>query len=388
MDLFDVYKIWQIEPVKAQGCRLWDTSGKEYLDMYGGHAVISVGHGHSHYKEMLKSQLDSIAFYSNSVVNSLQGRLANALGKISEYDSYSLFLSSSGAEANENALKLASFHTGKSRVLAFRKAFHGRTSGAVSVTDNPVISSPFNSHHKVDFAALNDTEDVKRRLSSGDYSSVIIEGLQGVAGIYEPEKDFLKELRRLTKKYGVVLIVDEVQSGCGRTGKYFAHQFAGIKADMVTMAKGIGNGFPIGATIISPDFNPEKGMLGTTFGGNHLACAAALAVIDIIRDEQLMANASKMGDYLICALHKIEQRVGEGVISQIRGRGLMIGIEMSNEYAPVRDVLLRDFSIFTGVAKGNVIRLLPPLSLSVDEAELFLTAFESAIVKQGEILKK
>ncbi len=388
MDLFDVYKIWQIEPVKAQGCRLWDTSGKEYLDMYGGHAVISVGHGHSHYKEMLKSQLDSISFYSNSVVNSLQVRLANALGKISEYDSSSLFLSSSGAEANENALKLASFHTGKSRVLAFRKAFHGRTSGAVSVTDNPVISSPFNSHHKVDFAALNDTEDVKRRLSSGDYSSVIIEGLQGVAGIYEPEKDFLKELRRLTKKYGVVLIVDEVQSGCGRTGKYFAHQFAGIKADMVTMAKGIGNGFPIGATIISPDFNPEKGMLGTTFGGNHLACAAALAVIDIIRDEQLMANASKMGDYLICALHKIEQRVGEGVISQIRGRGLMIGIEMSNEYAPVRDVLLRDFSIFTGVAKGNVIRLLPPLSLSVDEAELFLTAFESAIVKQGEILKK
>jgi acetylornithine aminotransferase len=388
MDLFDVYKLWQIEPVKALGCKLRDASGNEYLDMYGGHAVISIGHGHCHYKEMLKSQLDAISFYSNSVVNSLQVKLAYALGKISGYDAHSLFLSNSGAEANENALKLASFHTGKSRVLAFRKGFHGRTSGAVAVTDNPVISSPFNTNHQVDFSELNDIEDVKGKLATGEYCAVIIEGLQGVAGIYEPEVSFMKELRKLTKKYGVVLIIDEVQSGCGRTGKYFAHQYAGIKADIVTIAKGVGNGFPIGATLISPVFNPVKGMLGTTFGGNHLACAAALAVIDVIRDEKLMENALEIGRYLIYALEKIIERVGTDPVKEIRGKGLMIGVEMSEDYAPVRDLLLRDYRIFTGVARGNVIRLLPPLSLSTGEADIFLSAFESAIVKQREILKK
>jgi acetylornithine aminotransferase len=375
MKPFDVYKLWPIEPVKASGSAVWDSTGVEYLDMYGGHAVISVGHSHPEYNSIIKSQLDKISFYSNSVQNSLQVELADLLGKVSGYEDYSLFMSNSGAEANENALKLASFYTGKSKVLAFKGAFHGRSSGAVAVTDIPKIVSPFNSFHKVTFVPLNDINEVERELNSEEYAAVIVEGIQGVAGIYEPESQFLKELRDLTKKMGVVLILDEVQSGYGRTGKFFAHQHSGIKPDIITVAKGMGNGFPVGGTIISPDLHPVQGMLGTTFGGNHLACAASIAVLQIIQKENLIDNAAILGDYLTKKLFELKSEYTDEAITDIRGRGLMIGIDMSDNYIPVRDSLLFTEKIFTGGAKSNIIRLLPPLNITIKECDMFLEGF-------------
>ena len=380
MNSFNVYKLWPIEPVKAKGCRIWDREGTEYLDLYGGHAVISVGHGHPAYVQTLTEQLGKISFYSNSVENSVQTELAQKLGKISGYEDYSLFLSNSGAEANENALKLASFHTGKSKVLAFKGAFHGRTSGAVAVTDIPKIVSPFNAFHQVSFVPLNDIDAVEKELAAGDYCAVILEGIQGVAGIYMPDTTFLRTLRELTNKLGVMLILDEVQSGYGRSGKFFAHQHSGIKPDIITTAKGMGNGFPIGGTLISPRFEAVNGMLGTTFGGNQLACAAANAVLSIIEKEGLIEAAALKGSYLKAALERIRERAPEAV-SEIRGEGLMIGIEMNNDYIQVRDNLLFDEKIFTGGAKSNIIRLLPPLNVTVEELDKFLQAFERSINK-------
>lgn len=380
MDTFNVYKLWPIEPVKAKGCRIWDKEGTEYLDLYGGHAVISVGHGHPDYIQTLTEQLGKISFYSNSVENSVQTELAQKLGRLSGYEDYSLFLSNSGAEANENALKLASFHTGKSKVLAFKGAFHGRTSGAVAVTDIPKIVSPFNSYHQVCFVPLNDIDAVEKELAGGEYCAVILEGIQGVAGIYIPDPAFLRALREITHKLGVVLILDEVQSGYGRSGKFFAHQHSGIKPDIITTAKGMGNGFPIGGTIISPRFEAVNGMLGTTFGGNQLACSAANAVLSIIENEGLIEAAALKGSYLKTALERIRERAPEAV-SEIRGEGLMIGIEMNNDYIQVRDNLLFDEKIFTGGAKSNIIRLLPPLTVTVEELDKFLQAFERSINK-------
>ncbi len=380
MDTFNVYKLWPIEPVKAKGCRIWDKEGTEYLDLYGGHAVISVGHGHPDYIQTLTEQLGKISFYSNSVENSVQTELAQKLGRLSGYEDYSLFLSNSGAEANENALKLASFQTGKSKVLAFKGAFHGRTSGAVAVTDIPKIVSPFNSFHQVCFVPLNDIDAVEKELAGGEYCAVILEGIQGVAGIYIPDPAFLRALREITHKLGVVLILDEVQSGYGRSGKFFAHQHSGIKPDIITTAKGMGNGFPIGGTIISPRFEAVNGMLGTTFGGNQLACSAANAVLSIIENEGLIEAAALKGSYLKTALERIRERAPEAV-SEIRGEGLMIGIEMNNDYIQVRDNLLFDEKIFTGGAKSNIIRLLPPLTVTVEELDKFLQAFERSINK-------
>jgi acetylornithine/N-succinyldiaminopimelate aminotransferase len=387
MNTFDVYKLWPIEPVRAKGCRVWDKDGVEYLDFYGGHAVISVGHSHPKYNGKLINQLEKLSFYSNSVINSLQQELAERLGRISGYEDYSLFLSNSGAEANENALKLASFHTGKSKVLAFKGAFHGRSSGAVAVTDIPKIMSPYNSFHKVEFIQLNDIEGVKRELSTGEYAAVIVEGIQGVAGIYSPEISFLKMLSQETKREGVVLILDEVQSGYGRTGKFFAHQHSGIKADIITTAKGMGNGFPIGGTIISPMFEAVQGMMGTTFGGNHLACAAAIAVLEIIEDEGLVESSALKGAYLKRGLKRVLDSHPDGVISEIRGEGLIIGVEMSANFIAVRDNLLYDQRVFTGGAKSNIIRLLPPLTVTMEEIDLFLFRFEKAIIKIKESQK-
>ena len=326
MELFDVYKTWDIEPVKGFGTRLIDKNGEVYTDLYGGHAVISIGHCHPHYVKMLTEQLGELGFYSNAVQNHLQRDLAHRLGKLSNYDDYKLFLCNSGAEANENSMKLASFHTGKAKILAFGHAFHGRTSGAVAATDNPDIRSPFNGTDNVKFVALNDLNAVEKELSGVEYAAVMIEGIQGVAGIQMPGDAFLRELRRLCDQYGVLLILDEIQSGCGRSGKYFAHQWSGIRADLVTMAKGIGNGFPIGAVMISPTIQARYGMLGTTFGGNHLACTAALAVCDVIENENLIANAAKVGDWLREAFK------GNPALTEYRGRGLMIGLEVKPGY--------------------------------------------------------
>ena len=370
MNLFDVYALWDIEPVKAKGCKVWDKNGVEYLDLYGGHAVISIGHSHPKYIERITNQLHSIGFYSNSVFNSMQTELAEKLGAQSGYPDYSLFLCNSGAEANENALKLASFHTGKDKVLAFKGAFHGRTSGAVAVTDNPTIQSPFNSHHNVTFVPLNDIEAVGNELKSGEYAAVIIEGIQGVAGIYEPDSEFLKKLQNVCKQQNVVLILDEIQSGYGRTGKFFAHQFADIRPDLITMAKGMGNGFPIGGVLISPDFEAKKGMLGTTFGGNHLACAAAIAVLDVMKEESLVENAALIGDYLLNAISD------NHAVTEIRGRGLMLGVQLKPEQSELRNKLLFEEHIFTGGAKNNVMRLLPPLSISKEDADIFIQAFK------------
>lgn len=366
MNLFDVYSLWNIEPVKAKGCRVWDSKGIEYLDLYGGHAVISIGHSHPTYVKALQNQVAEIGFYSNSVQNSLQQELAQKLGEQSGYPDYSLFLCNSGAEANENALKLASFHTGKRRVIAFKEAFHGRTSGAVAVTDNPNIQSLFNKGHDVVFVPLNDINAVEDELRKEDVAAVIIEGIQGVAGIYAPESNFLQQLESLCKQYNTVLILDEIQSGYGRTGHFFAHQPAGIKPHLITMAKGMGNGFPIGGVLISPHFEAKKGMLGTTFGGNHLACAAAIAVLDVMKEESLLLNAARMGDYLKNQLGLIS------VITEIRGCGLMLGIEFMPEYASVRNQLLFESHIFTGGAKNNVMRLLPPLTISKSEIDFFI----------------
>ena len=381
MNTFDVYKLWPIEPDRASGCRVWDKSGVEYLDLYGGHAVISVGHCHPIYVEMLCEQANRLGFYSNSVENPLQAEVAGLLGRLSGYADYSLFFSNSGAEANENALKLASFHTGKAKILAFEGAFHGRTSGAVAVTDNPKIVSPFNGEHKVVFVPLNDIAAVKRELSSGEYAAVILEGIQGVAGIYLPNDDFLKELSVVTGKEGVVLILDEIQSGYGRSGRFFAHQYSGIRPDIITTAKGMGNGFPIGGTLISPIFKPVSGMLGTTFGGNHLACAAAKAVLQIMECENLVENATRTGEYLMGKLGGLAAKYGKEVIQDIRGKGLMIGVDMAERYIPVRNSLLYEDKIFTGGAKSNIIRILPPLTVTKEDIDIFLEKFERQILK-------
>ena len=371
MKLFDVYSLWNIEPVEAKGCRVWDKEGTEYIDLYGGHAVISIGHSHPKYVEAVCKQAAKIGFYSNSVQNSLQQELAAKLGQLSGYPDYSLFLCNSGAEANENALKLVSFKTGKKRIIAFKEAFHGRTSGTVAVTDNPNIQAPFNKGHEVVFINLNDIESVDKEILKGDVAAVIIEGIQGVAGIFQPTDRFLKQLNSLCKTNNVPLILDEIQSGYGRTGKFFAHQYANIKPDIITTAKGMGNGFPIGGVLISPEFEAKKGMLGTTFGGNHLACAAAIAVLDVIEEESLINNAFNMGEYLQQELNKIP------AVKAIRGRGLMLGIELKPEYADVRNQLLFESHIFTGGAKNGVMRLLPPLSISKGDIDIFLSELKN-----------
>lgn len=374
MNLFDVYSLWEIEPVRAQGCHVWDSEGSEYLDLYGGHAVISIGHSHPHYVKAVQEQVEKIGFYSNSVLNSLQQKLADKLGEQSGYPDYSLFLCNSGAEANENALKLASFHTGKKRVIAFHGAFHGRTSGAVAVTENPAIQAPFNKGHEVTFVPLNNIDVVEAEIREGDVSAVIIEGIQGVAGIFTPETLFLQQLVSLCNQNNVILILDEIQSGYGRSGQFFAHQSAGIRPDLITMAKGMGNGFPIGGVLISPQFEAKKGMLGTTFGGNHLACAAAIAVLDVLKKESLVKNAEEMGNYLQLELSGING------ITEIRGRGLMLGIEFLPEFATVRNRLLFESRIFTGGAKNNVMRLLPPLSISKEDIDVFITELKKKMI--------
>ena len=373
MNLFDVYSLFDVTPVEAKGCRVWDDKGQEYLDLYGGHAVISIGHSHPDYIKAITSQLSKIGFYSNSVINPLQEQLAGKLGKACGYEDYSLFLDNSGAESNENAVKLASFHTGKDRVIAFRKSFHGRTSGAVALTDNPSIVSPFNSHHKVSFCELNNTGQVEDELKKGDVAAVIIEGIQGCGGINLPGDTFLKELESLCKLYGAVLILDEVQSGYGRTGKFFAHQWAGIRPGIITMGKGIANGFPCGGILIAPEFKAAKGMLGTTFGGNYLAMAAALSVLDIMEKENLVKNAGDIGAYIKAGIPASPR------IKEVRGKGLMLGIEFNEEVAPLRKALLFDKHIFTGVAGKNMIRLLAPLCLSKAEADEFIKAFTEVI---------
>ena len=370
MNLFDVYPLWDIEPVKGLDTTLWDKNGEVYTDLYGGHAVISVGHCHPYYVKMLSEQLGKLGFYSNAVQNSLQKELATKLGRVSGYDDYALFLCNSGAEANENALKVASFHTGRAKVLAFRKAFHGRTSGAVAATDNPKIQAPFNSTSNIVFAPLNDLEAVDVELSRGGFAAVIIEGIQGVAGIYEPTNEFINGLRTLCDKYGCLLILDEIQSGYGRTGKFFAHQHYGVRADIVTTAKGMANGFPIGGVLISPEIKPVYGMLGTTFGGNHLACTAAIAVLDIIEKENLVENAAKIGEYFKEAFD------GDPAVKEYRGKGLMIGLELNDEYIGLRNRLLFEKHFFTGAAGAGVIRLLPSLTISRETAESFVAAWK------------
>lgn len=366
MKLFDVYPLFDIGIVSGKGCYTYDSQGTEYLDLYGGHAVISIGHSHPYYVSRITEQAQKLVFYSNSVVNPLQQQLADKLGSLSGYDDYALFLINSGAEANENALKLASFHTGKKKVIAFAHSFHGRTSAAVKVTDNPRIVAPINDTFEVAFLPLNDMERVEREMAGGDVCAVIIEGIQGVGGIQIPDPQFLRDLREACTRHHVVLILDEVQSGYGRTGKFFAHQHAGIRPDLITVAKGMGNGFPIGGVLISPQFTPVYGMLGTTFGGNHLACTAACAVLDVMRDEHLIDNAARVGQYLIDRLREIPQ------IKEVRGKGLMIGLEFDHPVKELRQKLLFEQHVFTGASGTHVIRLLPPLSLSQEQADCFI----------------
>lgn len=374
MKLFDVYSLYDIEPVRGKGNHVYTADGTEYLDLYGGHAVISIGHAHPEYVEAVADQVAKLGFYSNSVHNSLQTAFAEKLGKLSGYDDYSLFLCNSGAEANENALKLASFATGRSKILAFGKAFHGRTSGAVAATDNPSIQAPFNKTPNVDFVPLNDFDAMKQALSSGEYAAAIIEGIQGVAGIYEASTDFMHQLRAECDASGTLLILDEIQSGYGRSGKFFAHQHHDIKPDIITCAKGIANGFPMGAVLISPKIEAKKGMLGTTFGGNHLACAAAIAVADVIEKENLTENAAATGEYLIEELKKIPR------VTEVRGRGLMIGFEVEGfTGADLRRKLLFEHHIFTGGAGKNTVRLLPALTLGKEDASIFITELKKAI---------
>src|SRR6266850_421685 len=365
MKLFDVYSLFPIEPVKAMGSWLWDKDGEKYLDLYGGHAVISIGHGHPHYVEALKAQLDKISFYSNSVKNSLQEKLSEKLGQLSGYPDYQLFLCNSGAEANENALKLASFLSGRKKIIAFHKSFHGRTSGAVAATDNPKIVAPFNAGHDIAFLPLNDEAAFTGAIGT-DVAAVIIEGIQGVGGIRVPTASFLQHLAKKCKTAGALFILDEVQSGYGRTGKFFAHQFAGVKPDLITVAKGMGNGFPVGGVLIHPDIRPWSGMLGTTFGGNYLACAASLAVLEVIEQENLLNNALKLGDYWKARLTAVPS------ILEVRGRGLMVGFDVPESLATLRSDLLFKHHIFTGDAKPNTVRLLPSLALKKEEAELFI----------------
>lgn len=373
MNLFDVYPLFDINIVKGKGCHVWDENGTEYLDLYGGHAVISIGHAHPHYVEMISNQVATLGFYSNSVINKLQEQVAERLGKVCGYDDYSLFLINSGAEANENALKLASFYNGRTRVVSFNKAFHGRTSLAVEVTNNPKIIAPINDCGHVTYLPLNDIEAMKNELAKGDVCAVIIEGIQGVGGIQLPTDEFMQALREACTAHNTILVLDEIQSGYGRSGKFFAHQYNGIKADIITVAKGIGNGFPMAGVLISPMFTPVYGQLGTTFGGNHLACSAALAVLDVIGQENLVENAAKVGEYLMTELKKFPQ------IKEVRGRGLMIGLEFEEPIKELRLKLLKEQHVFTGVSGTNVLRLLPPLCLSMEEANLFLERFRKEI---------
>jgi acetylornithine aminotransferase len=373
MKLFDVYPLFDINIVKGKGCRIYDDAGNEYLDLYGGHAVISVGHSHPAYVEAITGQINRLGFYSNFVVNRLQEVFAEKLGQASGYADYSLFLVNTGAEANENALKLASFHNGKRRVIAFRKSFHGRTSAAVRVTDNPAIVAPVNEGMPVTFLPFNDLNLVEDEFKKGDVSSLIIEGIQGVGGILVPGDAFLQSLRALCSDYQVCMIVDEIQSGYGRTGRFFAHQHAGIRPDIITVAKGIANGFPMGATLISPMFKPVHGMLGTTFGGNHLACAAAIAVLDIMESEKLVENAARTGNFLLNELRTIPG------LHELRGKGLMIGAEFEQPIKDIRRKLLFEQKVFTGVAGSHTIRFLPPLCLSLDEAREAIAKIQEAI---------
>lgn len=370
MKLFDVYPLFDVNIVKGKGCHVWDDKGQEYLDLYGGHAVISIGHAHPHYVEAISKQVATLGFYSNSVINKLQQEVADRLGAISGYDDYQLFLINSGAEANENALKLASFYNGRTRVVSFAKAFHGRTSLAVEVTNNPKIIAPINDNGHVTYLPLNDTEALKAELAKGDVCAVIIEGIQGVGGIQVPDTDFMKAMRQACDETNTVLILDEIQSGYGRSGKFFAHQYNGIRPDMITVAKGIGNGFPMAAVLISPKFTPVYGQLGTTFGGNHLACAAAIAVLDVMKEENLVENAAKVGAHLLEELKKFKG------IKEVRGRGLMIGLEFEEPIKELRKQLLFKQKVFTGVSGTNVLRLLPPLCLSMQEADDFLTRLQ------------
>jgi len=373
MKLFDVYPLFDIEIVKGMSCRTTDREGIEYLDLYGGHAVISIGHSHPYYVQKLQEQTEKLVFYSNSVINKLQTELATKLGKMSGYDDYFLFLINSGAEANENALKLASFHNGRKKVIAFRHSFHGRTSAAVRVTDNPKIVSPINEGFDVEFHELNNSKTVKESLSKGDVCAVIIEGIQGIGGIRVPDPGFLQELSKMCKQNGTVLILDEIQSGYGRSGKFFAHQYADIRPDIITVAKGMGNGFPIGGMLINPAFKASHGLLGTTFGGSHLACTAAIAVLDVMKAENLIANAERVGEILFSELKKLP-----GIV-EVRGKGLMIGIEFEKPVAEIRKKLLFEKHIFTGVSGTNTIRLLPPLCLSKTDATYFLQQFKEVL---------
>ena len=373
MELFDVYPLFDINIVKGQGCHVWDDKGTEYLDLYGGHAVISIGHSHPHYVEMISRQVATLSFYSNSVINKIQQELAHRLGKVCGYDDYSLFLINSGAEANENALKLASFYNGRTRIVSFNKAFHGRTSLAVEATNNPKIIAPINDCGHVTYLPLNDTEAMKAELAKGDVCAVIIEGIQGVGGIRIPTDEFMQALRSECDKYNTVLILDEIQSGYGRSGKFFAHQYSDVKPDIISMAKGIANGFPMGGILISPKFTPVYGQLGTTFGGNHLACTAALAVLDVMEKDHLVDNAAKVGEYLLKELKTISQ------IKEVRGRGLMIGLEFEEPIKELRLKLLKEQHVFTGVSGTNVIRLLPPLCLSMEEAQEFISRLKKVL---------
>ena len=373
MELFNVYPLVNITPVKALGAKLWDDKGQEYLDFYGGHAVISIGHSHPHYVQRLTEQLGNIGFYSNSVQIPIQRELAEKLGRVSGYEDYTLFLCNSGAEANENALKLASFHTGKKRVIAFKGAFHGRTSGAVAATDNAKIVAPFNADHHISFVGY-DLAAVEQVLQGGDVCAAIIEPIQGVGGIIMPSDEFLQGLAALTKQYGALLIADEVQSGYGRSGKFFAHQHAGIRPDVISVAKGMGNGFPIGGILIAPELKASYGLLGTTFGGNHLACAAALAVLEVIEQENLLNHATEMGEYL-----RTELEANAGA-EEIRGRGLMVGIKYDFPIKDLRDQLLSEHHIFVGNASDpTVLRLLPPLNITKAEVDRFLQALYALI---------
>lgn len=373
MNLYDVYPLFDVNIVKGEGCKVWDENGNEYLDLYGGHAVISIGHAHPKYVEMISNQVATLGFYSNSVINTLQQRVACKLGKISGYEDYNLFFINSGAEANENALKLSSFKNGKNRVIAFKKAFHGRTSLAVEVTDNPKIVAPINSNGHTTFVAMGDIDAVRAEIEKGDVTAVIIEGIQGVGGVQIPSATFLQQLQQLCNETDTTLILDEIQSGCGRSGKFFAHQWAGIKPDIITQAKGIGNGFPVGVVLISPKFQAVYGELGTTFGGNHLACAAVEAVLDVMENENLLDNVNKVGDWLLAELKKIDG------IKEVRGQGLMIGIEFNEPVKDIRRRLLFEERVFTGVSGMNTIRLLPPLTLTMEQARLFIDKFRKVL---------
>lgn len=374
MNLFNVYPIYNITPTRAMGAKVWDANNQEYLDFYGGHGVISIGHSHTAYVSAITGQVQKIGFYSNSIVNPIQEQLAQKTAQLSGYPDYSLFLCNSGAEANENALKLASFHNGKSRIIAFQKAFHGRTSAAVAVTDNPAIIAPVNNKHEVVFLPLNDIGSVTDEIAKGDVCAVIIEGIQGVGGLDEGTTAFFQALQQLCKAHNVILILDEIQSGYGRSGKFFAHQHHGIQPDIISMAKGMGNGFPVGGILISPRFKASYGLLGTTFGGNHLACAAALSVLEIIEKEALIDNVRLQHDYFCDQMQQFPE------IKKVKGRGLMLGLEFDFDVSKLRQKLIYEEYIFTGnAAQKNLLRILPPLSITKDDTDYFVKGLKNAL---------